>query len=181
MRTLITLPLAAAALAAALCLPLSAAADTETPEFVVVEGDTLSGLRHLETAVRIKPEMAWPWVNLARIYLAQESIASYDIISDSEIAIVGVAVGRTVLTIWVNDPDRPGEQKVLSYLLRVSQDAGYKVRQEAIFEALQREINRDFPDSIVKLFFCKLFYQNTLLREEKIAPEYANSFVSTLS
>jgi hypothetical protein len=37
----------------------------------IVEGDTLSGLRHLETAVRIRPEMAWPWVNLARIYLAQ--------------------------------------------------------------------------------------------------------------
>ncbi|MGI9318019.1 MAG: B12-binding domain-containing radical SAM protein, partial [bacterium] len=29
------------------------------------------------------------------------------------------------------------------------------------------------PDSIVKLFFCKLFYQNALLRENAIAPEYS--------
>ncbi len=86
-----------------------------------------------------------------RIYLAQDSIASYDVISDTEIAIVGVAPGRTVLTIWVNDPDRPGEQRVLSYLLRVTQDAGYKIRLEAVFQALEEEINRDFPDSFVKL------------------------------
>jgi pilus assembly protein CpaC len=86
-----------------------------------------------------------------RIYLAQDSIASYDIISDTEIAVVGVSPGRTVLTIWVNDPDKPGEQRVLSYLLRVSQDAGYKVRLEAVYQALEKEINRDFPDSFVKL------------------------------
>jgi pilus assembly protein CpaC len=86
-----------------------------------------------------------------RIYLAQESIASYDIISDTEIAIVGVSVGRTVLTIWVPDPSQPNRQRVLSYLLRVSQDAGYKVRLEAVYEALEQEINRDFPDSLVKL------------------------------
>ncbi|QDU98854.1 type II and III secretion system protein family protein [Lignipirellula cremea] len=86
-----------------------------------------------------------------RIYLAQDSIASYDIISGNEISIIGVAPGRTVLTLWVNDPDRPGQQRILSYLLRVSQDAGYKVRLEAAFQALEKEINRDFPDSVVKL------------------------------
>jgi pilus assembly protein CpaC len=86
-----------------------------------------------------------------RIYLAQDSIATYDIIADTEIAVVGVAPGRTVLTLWVNDPDHPGEQRVLSYLLRVSQDAGYKLRLEQVFEALEEEINRGFPDSLVKL------------------------------
>ncbi len=86
-----------------------------------------------------------------RIYLAQDSIATYDIISDKEIAVVGVAPGRTVLTIWVNDPEIPGKQQVLSYLLRVTQDAGYKVRLEAVYQALEKEINRDFPDSFVKL------------------------------
>ena len=87
----------------------------------------------------------------ARIYLAQDSIATYDIISDTEIAVVGVSPGRTVLTIWVPDPDKPAEQRVLSYLLRVSQDAGYKVRLETIYKELEKEINRDFPDSLVKL------------------------------
>ena len=86
-----------------------------------------------------------------RIYLAHDSIASYDIISDTEIAIVGVSAGRTVLTIWVPDPSQPNKQRVLSYLLRVSQDAGYKVRLEAVYDALEQEINRDFPDSMVKL------------------------------
>ena len=87
----------------------------------------------------------------ARIYLAQDSIATYDIISDTEIAVVGVSPGRTVLTIWVTDPDKPAEQRVLSYLLRVSQDAGYKVRLETVYKELEKEINRDFPDSFVKL------------------------------
>lgn len=86
-----------------------------------------------------------------RIYLAQETVASYDIISDKEIAVVGVSPGRTVLTIWMNDPDQPGQQRVLSYLLRVTQDVGYKVRLEAVYRALEQEINRDFPDSFVKL------------------------------
>lgn len=86
-----------------------------------------------------------------RIYLAQDSIASYDIISDKTIAVVGVAPGRTVLTIWVNDPDNPGKQQVLSYLLRVTQDVGYKVRLESVYQALEKEINSNFPDSLVKL------------------------------
>jgi hypothetical protein len=86
-----------------------------------------------------------------RIYLAQDTIASYDIISDTEIAVVGVAPGRTVLTIWMNDPDQPGKQRALSYLLRVSEDIGYKVQLEAVYRALEQEINRDFPDSFVHL------------------------------
>ncbi len=86
-----------------------------------------------------------------RIYIAQGSVASYDIISDSEIAVVGLSPGRTVLTLWMNDPARPGQQRVLSYLLRVSQDAGYKVQLEAVYAELEKEINRDFPDSEVKL------------------------------
>lgn len=86
-----------------------------------------------------------------RIYIPQETIATYDIISDTEIAVRGVAEGRTVLTIWTADPDRPGGERVLSYLLRVSQDAGYKVRLEAVYAALEKEINRDFPNSFVKL------------------------------
>ncbi len=86
-----------------------------------------------------------------RIYLAQDTIASYDIISDKEIAVVGVSQGRTVLTIWMNDPDHPGQQRVLSYLLRVVQDIGYRLRLESVYQALEKEINRDFPDSFVKL------------------------------
>jgi pilus assembly protein CpaC len=87
----------------------------------------------------------------SRLYIAQETIASYEIISDTEIAIVGVGEGRTVLTIWVPDPVDPSKNKVLSYLVRVAEDPEYKERLEGIYAALEKEINRNFPDSFVKL------------------------------
>jgi len=86
-----------------------------------------------------------------RIYLARDSVASYDVISAREIAVTGVAPGNTVMYIWVNDPRNPGKQVILSYLLRVSQDATQRVRWEAVYQELEKEINRDFPDSFVKL------------------------------
>lgn len=86
-----------------------------------------------------------------RIYLAQDTIANYDVISEKEIAVVGVAPGRTVLTVWVPDPEQRGEPRVLSYLLQVSEDPGYRVRLEAVYATLEKELNRDFPDSVVRL------------------------------
>jgi pilus assembly protein CpaC len=86
-----------------------------------------------------------------RIYIPDESIARYEIITETEIAVIGIALGRTVLTIWVPDPDRPGQQRVLSYLLQVSEDAEFRIRQEAIYAALEREINENFCNSWVKL------------------------------
>ena len=87
----------------------------------------------------------------SRIYIAQDSIASYEIISDTEIAIVGVGEGRTVLSLWVPDPTAPNGERVLSYLVRVAEDLEYKDRLEAVYVALEKEINRNFPDSFVKL------------------------------
>jgi pilus assembly protein CpaC len=86
-----------------------------------------------------------------RIYIPDEAIARYEIITETEIAVLGVAPGRTVLTIWAPDPDRPGQQRVLSYLLQVTEDAEFRVRQEAIYAALEREINENFCNSWVKL------------------------------
>jgi len=87
----------------------------------------------------------------SRIYIAQDSIASYQVISDTEIAIVGVGEGRTVLSLWVPDPAAPNGERVLSYLVRVAGDPEYKERLEAVYAALEKEINRNFPDSFVKL------------------------------
>lgn len=86
-----------------------------------------------------------------RLYIAQDSIASYEVISDTEIAIVGVSEGRTVLTIWVPDEQAPNGERVLSYLVRVAEDPEYKQRLESVYAALEEEINKNFPDSMVKL------------------------------
>lgn len=86
-----------------------------------------------------------------RIYLASDSVASYDVISESEIAVVGESVGRTVLLIWIDDPESPERTKVLSYLVRVREDETYTARLEEVYRRLEQEINRDFPDSGVKL------------------------------
>lgn len=86
-----------------------------------------------------------------RLYIAQDSIASYEVISDTEIAIVGVGEGRTVLTIWVPDDKATNGERVLSYLVRVAEDPEYKQKLESVYAALEEEINRNFPDSMVKL------------------------------
>ena len=86
-----------------------------------------------------------------RLYIAQDSIASYEVISDTEIAIVGVSEGRTVLTIWVPDADAASGERVLSYLVRVAEDPEYKQKLETVYAALEDEINRNFPDSMVQL------------------------------
>jgi len=86
-----------------------------------------------------------------RVYLAQESIAQYQIITEKELAITGVVAGSTVLNIWMSDNDAPGGQRVLSYLIRVLPDPERRLRLEQVFTALEGEINRAFPDSYVRL------------------------------
>ena len=54
--------------------------------------------------------------------LADEQIASYTIVTPTEISVVGNHVGSTVLNLWFTDPEG-GRQTVLSYLLRVIPDS----------------------------------------------------------
>ena len=63
----------------------------------------------------------------------------------------GRQVGTTVLTLWFADAADPSKQKVLSYLVRVLPDPEAKERLERVYEALEKEINRAFPDSHVRL------------------------------
>jgi pilus assembly protein CpaC len=82
-----------------------------------------------------------------RLYLPDEVTARYDIITDTEIAIVGLAAGSTVLTVWVNDPQSPRGVRVLSYLVRVFEDP--EVRES--LTQIEQQINETFPDSYVDL------------------------------
>ncbi len=86
-----------------------------------------------------KPEM--------RLYLPDENIARWDIISDTEIAIVGLQPGTTVLTIWFNDPTTDTGKRVMSFRLRVFEDPQFR---ETLSE-LEDQLAELFPASYVRL------------------------------
>lgn len=86
-----------------------------------------------------------------RVQIASEEIASYTLITEREFSIVGNQTGSTVLNFWFLDPDQPGKQDVLSYLVRVVPDPELREQQELRYQALEQELNRNFPDSVVHL------------------------------
>ena len=79
-----------------------------------------------------------------------EHSASYTIVTPTEISVLGNHVGSTVLNLWFTDPRR-GRQSVLSYLVRVIPDPEQKERLDRVYKALEGEINRAFPNSVVHL------------------------------
>lgn len=85
-----------------------------------------------------------------RVQIADENVASYLLISQKEISVVGNRVGSTILNVWFGQPDAP-DSRILSYLVRVVPDPEEKERLDRVYDALADEINRTFPDSVVKL------------------------------
>ncbi len=86
-----------------------------------------------------------------RVQIGDENIASYTLITDHEVSVVGNAIGSTILNLWFADPQAPGGDRVLSYLVRVLPDPEAKQRLVRIYQALEQEINRNFPNSWVQL------------------------------
>ncbi len=86
-----------------------------------------------------------------RIYLPDEQIAVHQVISDTEISLLGLKPGTTVLNIWVADPAAPKGERVLSYLVTVVPPPRQKEELEARYRALQQEINQAFPCSTIEL------------------------------
>ncbi len=82
-----------------------------------------------------------------RLYLPDENIARWDIVSETEIAIVGLQPGTTVLTIWFNDPTTETGKRIMSFRLRVFEDPQYR----ETLDDLEFQINELFPDSYVQL------------------------------
>lgn len=89
-----------------------------------------------------------------RIQIADESIADAVQITEREFSITGREVGSTVLNFWFSDPDKPERSEILSYLVRVFPDPEAGRRQEIVLEALEKEINRAFPNSAVRLTYA---------------------------
>jgi pilus assembly protein CpaC len=89
----------------------------------------------------------------ARIYIPDEAVAAYQVITPTEISVVGRTVGSTVLNVWVDDPTAPRGQRVLSYLLQVQDDPELRTHQERQIVDLEAEINRVFPTTRIQLSF----------------------------
>lgn len=96
---------------------------------------------------RILTFAEWATKPQVRLYLADETIVRWDIISDTEVAVVGLQPGTTVLTIWFNDPTTDTGKRVLSFRVRVFEDPQFR---ETLAD-LERQIAELFPDSHVQL------------------------------
>jgi pilus assembly protein CpaC len=79
--------------------------------------------------------------------IGDDQIAEMRLIGQQEITIIGRRLGSTVLNLWFTDPKDKTKEKVLSYLVKVLPDPEERDRQEAIYKALEREINQTFPNS----------------------------------
>jgi pilus assembly protein CpaC len=86
-----------------------------------------------------------------RIQIADETIANYTLVTEREVSVMGQTSGTTVLNFWFADAANPDHQEVLSYLVRIMPDPEEKERLEKTYQALETEINRNFPNSVVHL------------------------------
>ena len=60
-----------------------------------------------------------------RIYIPDETVAGFQIVTDQQFAVVGKKIGRTVLNLWFPDPRNPNDpnkDRTLSYLVVVLPD-----------------------------------------------------------
>ncbi|MEM9646375.1 MAG: pilus assembly protein N-terminal domain-containing protein [Planctomycetota bacterium] len=73
-------------------------------------------------------------------------------ITEDEISVTGKQTGSTTVNFWFKDP-QSGDQDVLSYLVRVTDDPEESRQFERLLENLQREVNRGFPNSVVELSY----------------------------
>ncbi|MDF1843898.1 MAG: pilus assembly protein N-terminal domain-containing protein [Rubripirellula sp.] len=112
---------------------------------------------------RIDPEMTLdvvsgrPTVLRFRMPPFRDQVGDPDIaelisITESEVSVTGNQVGSTTVNFWFKDP-RTGEQEVLSYLVRVTDDPEQARQFERLLQTLQRDINRGFPNSVVELSY----------------------------
>lgn len=74
-------------------------------------------------------------------------------LSDREISITGKVNGTTVYNLWFENPEVPGGREVISYLVRVFEDPEAVHRDEIILAKIEKDVNRAFPDSAVRLSY----------------------------
>lgn len=127
--------------------PPSRATKEQFDRFIPKIVDPANTLNLLVGHPRILTFADWAVQPQLRLYLPDEGIARWDIISDTEVALVGTAPGTTVLTLWFNDPTAESGKRVLSYRLRVYEDPAFR---ESLSQ-VEDQVNELFPDSRVRL------------------------------
>ena len=100
-----------------------------------------------------------------RVYIPREEVAEYQVITPTQIAVVGKKVGTAVLSLWFPDPAQPNDPSkdhLLTYLVLVVSDPQGPLLErqrlesevkafEAALKILEQEIKKAFPDSSVML------------------------------
>lgn len=89
----------------------------------------------------------------------KNAIATSLVVSPKELSISGKEPGSTVLNLWFPDPKDPTKERILSYLVRVVPDLEgseharehARLSQQRFYKALENDINRAFPDSVINL------------------------------
>jgi len=85
-----------------------------------------------------------------RAQIIDERIVLLQPLTATEVSVTGLQVGTTLLNLWFASPEG-GPATVLSYLVRVVPDPEQKERLQQVYKALEGEINRTFPNSVVHL------------------------------
>ena len=88
-----------------------------------------------------------------RDQVADPSIVSLLDVSETDLSLTGLEVGATVMNFWIPDAASPGGQKIVSYLVRVLDDPEQSQQYRILLAALEQDINRSFPDSVVQLSY----------------------------
>ena len=86
-----------------------------------------------------------------KIQVVDEGIIGHNLIEPKQMLVLGRKTGTTVMTIWFNDPNAKGKERILSYLVRCLPDPERKHRLGLIYKALEREIHKRFPDSMIRI------------------------------
>ncbi len=152
----------------ALALPPGLDTPTPTPqvekkfgEFVEQEASPESTLQVVAGRAKVLVFREPP----RRVYVPREDIAEYQVITPTQLAVVGKKVGTAMLNLWFADPaaaNDPTKDHLLSYLIVVLPDPQATLLErkrleaevkayEASLKVLEKEIKRAFPDSAVEL------------------------------
>ncbi|MFV0444254.1 MAG: type II and III secretion system protein family protein [Planctomycetaceae bacterium] len=86
-----------------------------------------------------------------RDQVADEGVVEMINITETELSLNGLAEGSTVVNFWFANPQHPDRPDVVSYLVRVLDDPERYYRREALLAELEREVNRAFPNSAIRL------------------------------
>lgn len=88
---------------------------------------------------------------VVRVAIADPGVVETVNVSPTEFELIGRDEGETTLTLWFDDPNQPGQQQVLRYLVKVSRDFGDEDARRVEYGELQKRINELFPNSYVQL------------------------------